>query len=426
MQERPVKEPERYKPPSGKIEFDSEYHSNYLGEIAAPAKMPAFLKNVTQRLPSGKIESKTTHRNDFRFHTEQTRCLPVSRGNKYVPPNSPFMHTSVHRSDFIRFNEPKRPTGRQPDKINARELPMEFETSNKTDFKKHSLKRNELVRRSDEYEQPSGPFAGNSLMHTDYKKHDDASKAQIMKPLTTVFKTNEKMERTTTNLEDFQTWPVAPLKTKAKEAFQQPTGEMYLKSTSMDYKYFGHEAKPAKSARPKTKLRTGRDGLFEGMSNYAADFKQWGSLPALPVKMQDELVSLSPRKGRFDANSEHHESFKRFNTAPARIFKPVTTVFKTDESMNGKTMYMTDFHGRPPPPCLSDKLLKGKLVGVQLQEDLDTGHRYVIGPIPNNSVTENNFEQNGNHGNTNLSSITEHKSEGITADDHVNTMIVVS
>lgn len=411
LPEKRTKEPLKYVPPSGAMDLDSEYHSNYLGETIPPAKIPQYLRSVTQRVPSGKMQAETTSRTDYKKYSKMPHTMPVSNGNKYAPPKSPFSYTSVHRADFLRFNEPKRATGRQPDKINMKDLPMELETSHQTDFKRHSIKRNDLIRRSDEYEKPSGPFDGNSLMHTDYVKHVDAKRANREKPVTTVFRTNEKMERTTTNLEDYKTWVAEAPKPKQKQQFQKPAGEMFLKPISSDYKHFGKQAVPAKSARPKTKLRTGRDGPFCGTSNYTDDFKQWASLPALPVKLQDELITLSPRRTKFDANSEHREAFKRFNTAPARIFKPGTHVFKTDDAMSSKTVYMTEYDGRSAAPCLSEKILNGSVSGFQLQEDFDTGHRYVIDSQEKRGDAEGLSKKNSNGHYTKLSSIEEQKPE---------------
>ena len=391
LPEKRVKDPVTYIPPSDIMDIDSEYHSNFRGEISPPAKIPQFLRSVTQRVPSGKMQDHTTNKMDYRKHSNTTRSMPVSKGDKYAPPKSPFTYTSVHRADFQRFNEPKRPTGRQPDKIDMKGLPMDLETSHFSDFKRHDIKKNDIVRRSDEYERPTGPFDANSLMHTDYIWHADAKKANREKPITTVFKTNDKMERTTTSLEDFKCWSVEAPKPKAKHQFQQPEGKMYLNPISADYKYFGSEAKPAPTARPKTKLRTGRDGAFYGTSNYAADFKQWMSLPAIPVKLQDELTTLSPRKTKFNANSEHRESYRRFNTAPARIFKPGTHVFKTEDAMSNVTTYQSEFDGRPPAQCPSERILRGKMSGILFEEDIDTGHKYVIGPIGNGGHSEDSL-----------------------------------
>lgn len=411
LPEKRVKEPVTYVPPNEAMDIDSEYHSNYLGEAAPPAKIPQYLRTVTQKVPSGKMQRETTNRSDFRKHSTLSQTMPVSKGDQYEPPRSPFTHTSIHRADFQRFNEPKRPTGRQPDKINIKGLPMELETSHKADFKRHSIVKDDIVRRSDEYERPTGPFEANSLMHTDYIRHTDARKAEREKPVTTVFKTNERMERTTTNLEDYKTWKLEAPKLKDKQQFEQPTGEMYLKPISTDYRHFGKEARPARNARPKTKLRTGRDGPFCGTSNYSNDFKVWTSLPALPIKLQDELSTLSPRKSKFDTNSEHRDAFKRFNTAPARIFKPCTHVFQTEDAMSNKTVYKTEFSGRPPPPCQSEKIIRGILPGVYLEEDLDTGHRYVIDSISSRGHAEEASSKSSDHNYTKLASITEQRSE---------------
>ena len=411
LPEKWTKEPVAYVPPNGTMDIESEYHSNFLGEVSPPAKMSQFLRGVTQKLPSGRMQGDTTNKTDFRKYSMPTKSLPVSNGNKYVPPKSPFTHTSIHRADFQRFNEPKRSTGRQPDKINMKDLPMELETSHHTDFKRHSIKKNDIIRRNDEYERPSGPFDANSLMHTDYVRHADARKFIRGKPTATVFKSSDKMERTTTNLEDYKSWSVEAPKPKARQQFQMPEGKMYLNPISTDYRYFGSEAKPARSARPKTKLRTGRDGMFCGTSNYTADFKQWASLPAFPVKLEDELKALSPRKTKFDANSEHREAFKRFNTAPARIFKPSTHVFKTEDAMSNTTTYKSEFDGRPPPSCPSEKILKGRISGIKLEEDFDTGHRYIIGSIDSKENQGDHSEKNNDYSYTKLSSITEQNSE---------------
>lgn len=405
LPEKKVKEPVAYIPPSGTMDIDSEYHSNFQGEISPPAKIPQFLRSVTQKIPSGKMQGNTTTKMDYRKHSTVVRSMPVSRGNKYTPPKSPFTYTSIHRADFQRFNEPKRPTGRQPDKIDMKGLPMELETSHCSEFKRHSIKKNEIVRRSDEYDRPSGPFDGDSLMHTDYVWHADAKKAKREKPVTTVFKTNDQMERTTTNLEDFKGWSVEAPRPKPKQQFQQPEGKMYLNPISTDYKYFGIDAKPAKSARPKTKLRTGRDGAFCGTSNYAADFKPWMSLPAIPIKLQDELTTLSPRKTKFDANSEHRESYKRFNTAPARTFKPGTHVFKTEDAMANRTTYNCEFDGKPPPQCPSERILKGDIANIRFEEDFDTGHRYVIGAIDSKGSREDSFVKSTESASKGISSI---------------------
>ena len=386
VEQRKIKEPEKYVAPQGKMDVDTEYHAHYLGERAIPAKRPMYLTSVTQRIPSGELQKDTTNKSDFRKYSSVERSVPISNVKQYTPPKSPFTATTLHRADFQRFNQPPQPSARQPDKISTRGEPILLDTSHKSEFKRYSISKKNEVPKKEEYRPPSKPFDGNSLMHTDYISHLSPRKAEIHKPVDTVLKSDQPMERQTTNLDDFKNWPVKTYTPKVKQDYKKPDGQMTMMSTSSDYKNFGVLATPARSARPKTKLRTGRDGMFCGISNYSTDFKIWGSTPALPVRINDELTKIG--YGTFDyvATSEHKDAYKRHNTAPARIFKPGTSVFRTKDAMGSSTVYASEFDGRPGPLCPSDALLKGTLAGISFQDDEDTGHRYVIGSISSNSI----------------------------------------
>ena len=375
---RKIKEPEKYVPKSGKIELVTEYDGHYLGEKAPPSKIPAYLRSVTQSIPLGKLASESVQRADFQeWKTERQKLINNSSEYMYSPPKSPFTATSIHRADFQRFNQPPRPTGRRPDQIDTSNLSMNFETTQNRDFRKYSLSVKHL-KRKDEYRPPSKPFKGNSFLREDFPFHKDARKASIYKPISTVLKSESPLQSKTTSNEDFRNWPIEPLKKKDKEIYSKPQGEMDLKPTSHDYCYFGMEGIPAKSARPKTKLRTGREGQFDGTSSYSACFKSWEISPAKPIKHHDELRRSAPGTLKFTENSEHRHEYKRFNTAPARIFKPKSILFKTDNKLESKSLYSFDFDGTKGPECLSDKLLKGNISGYNFQDDPDTGHRFVI------------------------------------------------
>eukprot|EP00794_Sanderia_malayensis_P009975 gene9975-10998_t len=399
LEPRKIKEPEKYMPPTGKMDVASEYVSHYNGEIAEPAKMEPYLKTVTQAVPTGKMQQETSNKMDFKRFSTTTRQQPILRDKTYSPPKSPFTSTSIHRADFQRFNDPPRPSARQPDKISTKGQSIILSTSYNDEFKRHSFSNtSNIVKKRGDYRPPSKPFDGNSLMQSDYTSHLTAKKADIHKPIATVFKSDRPMERETTNLEDFKSWPVKMKEPRKKEEYKKPDGEIALKPTSSDYKYFGSAAIPAKSARPKTKLRTGRDGMFDGTSNYSTDFQVWGSVPVLPVKLKDELTRLSGEvKSDLRNTSEHKEMYKRHNTAPARIFKPKATVFQTTDAMLNKTMYSIEFGAKPVVACAGERLLKNPS-GIQFEDDWDTGHRFVIDrqPLPSidnqKSMPDNKIE----------------------------------
>ncbi|XP_048583256.1 LOW QUALITY PROTEIN: stabilizer of axonemal microtubules 1 [Nematostella vectensis] len=195
------KEPEKYVPNPNRFVTVSENKDHYRGSRAPPARMNPYLKGITMRVPSAQIQYMSTSHGDYRTWKPEP-LEKISRSKTYAPPEQPFNETSIHRQDFMRFNQPPRPTARQPDKIRMSGS-MDKTTTNLTYF---TPKRSppKMEKKRDEYVAPEQPFSSTSIFKTDYQDFRNAPKAAMYRPISDLFATDKPMQRETTKNADFQ------------------------------------------------------------------------------------------------------------------------------------------------------------------------------------------------------------------------------
>lgn len=360
----------------------SEHQDHFTGTRGPAARIPGYLRGTTMRAPSAKVDYKSVSHGDYKFWAPEP-VARVTRSHTYAPPSEPFRETSIHRQDFKRFNEPPRPTGRQPDKI-ALVGSITDTTSYKTDFPPKELPA-KTVKEKEVYNPPSEPFNSTSIVRADFKDPRGAKKASLCRWNEHLFKSSNPMQQETTNSATFRDWGAKPRQLKEPDPYIKPEGSMDCRTTHMDYCFFGDKAKPAKTARPRTKLRFGRENELDDRTNYSTNF-QWRTQPVTFSRgpaLENEVLPKGGRSG-FDATSEALDNYKRFNVAPPRSFRDNSTLFKTSDKINTGTVYRGDYSW-PRMKCTYDTLFAGSKSDKLLDHVSEEGHRF----YSMNEVSEN-------------------------------------
>ncbi|KXJ28756.1 stabilizer of axonemal microtubules 2 [Exaiptasia diaphana] len=376
------KQPERYVPNPNKFETVSEHHEHYKGTRAVPAKMEPYLKGVTMRMPSARVEYKSTSHGDYKTYRPEP-VMRMGRSNTYLPPEEPFKETSIHRQDYMRFNQPPRPTGRQPDKIQI-EGSQERETTHLSHYQPKAIPP-KLETKKEEYNPPEKPFNSTSVFKEDFQDFRGAPKAQKFRPISDLFATDKRMDSSTTKDSDYKAWEVKIPKQKTPEMYKRPEGDVDCRTTHMDYGNFGRKALPAKNARPKTKLRFGREDALDDTTNYGLSFR-WTAQPQVFSKGPLVKNEVFPREKGFQETSEFLDKYKRFNVVPSKMFRDNSQLFKTSDRLSDHTVYKGDFDW-PSIDCPSNKLLAGS-GNFKFDHENEAGHRvFEIPAIDTNGST---------------------------------------
>jgi len=377
--EHPVSPPkpkkaDEYVPNPNKFDFISEHHDNYTGTRTAPATVPPYLRGITMRWPSAKLEYTSTSQRDFsdRKPNERARLVDLSK-SKYTPPKSPFRDNTLHRMDYIRFNQPPIPTARQPDKIQF-DGPSSKETTSKTDFTAKELPA-KIPPRVEKHVSPEEPFNSTSVFRADFMNHNKIMKRDGFKRESELFKSGEAMQSATTKADDFQMWPVTLPEKKRADIYKRPEGCMDMVATSSDYQHFGNKAVPARSARPKTKLKPGRFYPFEAGTNYNSSFQSWNVPPVKSIAQDNSNFVLPKAVGTLNETSEFLDKYRRHNALPARKFNPISDLFKTDKALDKDSTYKNDFSEKGFS-CQTDALLKENSASFHFEKETEDGHRF--------------------------------------------------
>lgn len=322
------------------------------------------------RLPSGRVEYKSTSHGDYKTWRPDP-VMRVNRSNTYMPPLEPFKDTSIHQQDFLRFNQPPRPTGRQPDKIKLEGL-QEKETTNLSHYSAKELPP-KFTNKKEVYNPPEYPFNSNSVFKEDFQDLRGAPKARRFRPISDLFATDMKMDSSTTKDSDFKAWQVKIPKQKSPEQYKRPEGEVDCQTTHMDYGNFGRRALPAKNARPRTKLRFGREEALDDTTNYGLSFR-WTAQPKTFSKGPLVKNEVFPgQRQNFNETSEFLDKYKRFNVVPPRMYKDNSQLFKTKDPVSNHTVYKGDFEW-PSMECPSNNLMNGT-GNFKFDHETEAGHR---------------------------------------------------
>ena len=377
------KEPEKYVPNPHKFDTVSEHRDHFTGTRGAAARIPGYLRGITMRAPSARVDYKSVSHGDYKFWAPEP-IAHITRANTYAPPSEPFRETSIHRQDFKRFNEPPRPTARQPDKIALRGSVADV-TSYKTDFMAKELPAR-FVKEKEVYNPPAEPFNSTSIVRDDFKDPRGAKKASLCRWNDDFFKSSNPMQHETTNNTTFRDWGAKPRQQKEPESYQKPEGTMDCRTTHMDYCFFGEKAKPARTARPRTKLRFGRENPLDDTTNYSTDF-QWRPQPVTfsgGPTVENEVLPKGGRSG-FDGTSESLDKYKRFNVVPPKSYRDNSTLFKSADRINGGTSYRGDYSW-PKVQCPSDALFSGQSSEFVFDHQTEEGHKIFSMPDVNKNV----------------------------------------
>ena len=380
------KEPEKYVPNPHRFDTVSEHKEHFTGTRGSAAKIPSYLRGTTMRAPSAKVDYKSISHGDYKFWTPEP-VARVTRANTYAPPMEPFRETSIHRQDFKRFNERPRPTARQPDKL-AMVGSMENDTSYKVDFAPKEIPV-KVVKEKEVYNPPSEPFDSTSIVKTDFKDPRGAKKASLCRWRDDFFKSSNPMQHETTNSATFRDWGAKPRQQKEPDSYQKPEGSMDCRTTNMDFCFFGEKAKPARSARPSTKLRFGRENSLDDRTNYSTDFL-WRSEPVTFSRgpaVENEVLPKGGRSG-FNATSEALDKYKRFDVVPPKGFRDNSSLFKTNDKINDGSMYRADYSW-PKMKCDYETLFTGPKSNFVFDHVTEEGHKFYSIP---NSIKDNNNE----------------------------------
>lgn len=148
---------------------------------------------------------------------------------------------------------------------------------------------------------------------------------------------------------------------------------MDCRTTHMDYGHFGRKGVPAKNARPRTKLKFGREDLLDDTTNYGSSF-QWKAQPVIHSKgprVHNEIFPSARNEG-ID-KSEFLDSYKRFNVLPPKMFRDRSCLFKTSEKLASSSQYDGEYSW-PAVKCPSDALMRGSLDFV-FDHETENGHK---------------------------------------------------
>ncbi|KAK3738142.1 hypothetical protein QZH41_005324 [Actinostola sp. cb2023] len=378
------KEPEKYVPNPHKFNEVSEHHDHYKGVRAIPAKMEPYLKGVTMRMPSARIEYKSTSHGDYKSYRPEP-LLRIGQSNTYMPPAEPFRDTSIHRQDYLRFNQPPRPTGRQPDKITI-QGPQERETTHLSYYTAKELPP-KFELKKEHHSPPENPFDSTSVFKADFQDFRNAPKARKFRPISDLFATDKKMDSSTTKDADYKAWEVKIPKHKSPELYKRPEGDVDCRTTHMDYGNFSRRALPAKNARPRTKLTFGREDALDDTTSYGLSFR-WTAQPKILSRGPLERNEVFPTANTsFNETSEFLDKYKRFNVVPSKMYRDNSTLFKTSDPVSGNTVYKRDFDW-PSVDCPSDKLFSGT-AAFKFDHETETGHRFFEIPAIDTNGSKN-------------------------------------
>ena len=236
---------------------------------------------------------------------------------------------------------------------------------------------------------PKTAFTNTSVFKADFVDHKAIKSAHMFKPESHLFRTNETMQRQTTQADSFRVWPIESRYRKAPDVYKKPEGEIEIMPISRDYSNHGGMGIPAKSARPRTKLRRGREFPFNPTTSYSTEFQKHTAQQRSTLKQNardgNEIFPKSTEGPEATAaTSEFLDKYKRHHAPPARIFKDNSTLFKTSASLEDTSLYRDQFRGERIK-CPTEGLLHNDNVGLFTFDHVnEEGHKvYEISPRRN-------------------------------------------
>ena len=172
---------------------------------------------------------------------------------------------------------------------------------------------------------------------------------------------------------------ISPPKAKEPEQYKKPKGNMDCRTTQKDYGDFGSKGIPAKNARPRTKLRFGREDLMDDTTNYGASF-QWKAQRVVHSKgpaVKNEIFP-APVPGTATERSEFLDSYRRFQVMPSKMFRDNSSLFKSSDRVASSSVYDVEFKW-PKVNCPSDALMRGS-ARFAFDHETESGHKVFTVP----------------------------------------------
>lgn len=233
---------------------------------------------------------------------------------------------------------------------------------------------------------PKTAFTSTSVFKADFVDHKAIKSAHMFKPESHLFRTNETMERQTTQADSFKVWPITSRQRKAPDVYKKPEGEIEIKPISRDYSNHGGLGIPAKSARPRTKLQRGREFPFNSTTSYSMEFQKHTNPQRATLRQNgrdgNDIFPKSTEGPEAAAvTSEFLDKYKRHQAPPARMFKDNSTLFKTSASFADTSLYKDQFRGERIE-CPTESLLRNDKAGLFTFDHVnEEGHKvYEICP----------------------------------------------
>lgn len=228
---------------------------------------------------------------------------------------------------------------------------------------------------------PKSAFTNTSVFKADFVDHKTVKSAHMFKSESQLFRSNETMARQTTQTDSFKAWPVTPRQRKPPDVYKKPEGKIEITPISHDYSNHGELGIPAKSARPRTKLRRGRDFPFDSITSYSTEFPKHTATKRATVTQNtrdanDIFPTSTEGPETMKNSSEFFDKYKGHHAPPARMFKDNSTLFKTSARFADSTLYHDQFRGERIE-CPTEALLRDDKVGLFTFDHVnEEGHKF--------------------------------------------------
>lgn len=356
------------------MELDTEYGTNYLlGQQGEHYPLPDFYKQKTQPYGDGRDRiKKSVTQKDFDPKSLGEKPVIHKLQDNVMLSDDPFDGTTTHQADFTRFQKLPAKTGRRPDNIDNKGLPVTYETTNKEHFVPYKNQQRHHKMPTQHYQPNEKPFNGKSLMKSDYKHHSDAEKSEMVKFDNSFFHSDQPLDQETTHQSMYKGWEVQKRQVPLdKPAYTRPAGKMDFNKTSDDYQQYGKVA--SRTMRPKTNINFGDE--FDSKTSYNDGYIKHDYVREKAThRERDYYTSGVP----FESTSESKDNYKRFNTAPSKPVNRDNELFDKNVPFTDHTSYGAHFHEKKLPQCPSLAIVANNFAGYKVKDDFATGHRFLI------------------------------------------------
>lgn len=292
------------------------------------------------------------------------------------------------------------------------------------DYKKWDASRQQPFGMRDSWQPPVQRFEGESTMHHDYQKYNQARR-EAMRPMEATIRSDQPLQDMTDYRAEYR-------KHALPERFQRDR-EMYKPSsaplddlTTFKRDYKGQHGQPTRSFKPDNaafssgqplddtttnrkdyvkwpaekpfvhmpdqykrpdgemyhqtthnatykqlplqknlpvrpmSANKARNAPFDGTTNYSTDYKKW----AMQKQQPHQREEYHPNSAPFEGMPTYKSHYIPHGIQPAHSFRPDNTAFQSNARFEDGTMYRTDYTKKamPPCPCHDPHLAPGRVV----------------------------------------------------------------